>query len=166
MCSKCVSYWNCSQQGYGSDPEPSSAFAKQGLNWHFGVRQVELLSRTISSAGILQQFHNFQKFLNNFSFFKSKMEMQGCLGFVKNYRNFILRIAEKLNHSTRCWKQKWQSILTSELNSLNKLHGVACELAMNQTLTGKQLVLMTDGSFRSAGYALMIKDNPDQKLQS
>ena len=25
---------------------------------------------------------------------------------------------------------------------------------------------MTDASFRSAGYALMIEDNPDQKIQS
>ena len=33
-------------------------------------------------------------------------------------------------------------------------------------MPGKQLVLMTDASFRSAGYALMIEDNPDQKIQS
>ena len=29
-----------------------------------------------------------------------------------------------------------------------------------------QLVLMTVASFRSAGYALMIEDNPDQKILS
>ena len=34
------------------------------------------------------------------------------------------------------------------------------------THSGKQLVLMTDASFRNAGYALMIEDNPDQKIQS
>ena len=33
-------------------------------------------------------------------------------------------------------------------------------------IPGKQLVLMTDASFRSPGYALMIEDNPDQKIQS
>ena len=37
---------------------------------------------------------------------------------------------------------------------------------MKQPIPGKQLVLMTDASFRSAGYALMIEDNPDQKIQS
>ena len=34
------------------------------------------------------------------------------------------------------------------------------------THSGEQLILMTDASFRSAGYALMIEDNPDQKIQS
>ena len=41
----------------------------------------------------------------------------------------------------------------------------ACQLALKQPFPGKQLVLITDASFRSAGYALMIEDNPDQKIQ-
>ena len=40
----------------------------------------------------------------------------------------------------------------------------ACELALKQPIPGKQLVVLTDGSFRSAGYSLMIEDNPDQKI--
>ena len=59
---------------------------------------------------------------------------------------------------------------TSELketfDSVNKALCDACELALKQPIPGKQFVLMTDGSFRSAGYALMIEDNPDQKIQS
>ena len=59
---------------------------------------------------------------------------------------------------------------TSELkgtfDSVNKALSDACELALKQTIPGKQLVLMTDASFRSAEYALMIEDNPDQKIQS
>ena len=42
----------------------------------------------------------------------------------------------------------------------------ACELALKQPIPGKQFVLMTDASFRNAGYALMIEDNTDQKNQS
>ena len=57
--------------------------------------------------------------------------------------------------------------ITSELNetfdSVNKALSDACELALKQTIPVKQLVLMTDAGFRSAGYALMIEDNPDQK---
>ena len=60
--------------------------------------------------------------------------------------------------------------ITSELketfDSVNKALSDACELALKQPIPGKQLVLMTDASFRSAGYALMIEDNPDQKIQS
>ena len=39
-------------------------------------------------------------------------------------------------------------------------------ISTETTILGKQLVLMTDASFRSAGYALMIEDSPDQKIQS
>ena len=60
--------------------------------------------------------------------------------------------------------------ITSELNetfdSVNKALSDACQLALKQPIPGKQLVLMTDASFRSAGYTLMIEDNPDQKIQS
>ena len=60
--------------------------------------------------------------------------------------------------------------ITSELNetfdSVNKVLSDACDLALKQPIPGKQLVLMTDASFRSAEYALMIEDNPDQKIQS
>ena len=37
---------------------------------------------------------------------------------------------------------------------------------MKQPIPGKELVLMTDACFRSAAYALMIEENPDQKIQS
>ena len=60
--------------------------------------------------------------------------------------------------------------ITSELketfDSVSKALSEAFELALKQPIPGKQLILMTDTSFRSAGYALMIEDNPDQKLQS
>ena len=59
--------------------------------------------------------------------------------------------------------------ITSELketfDSVIEAHSDACELALKQPIPGKQLVLMTDASFRSAGYAFMIEDNPDQKIQ-
>ena len=60
--------------------------------------------------------------------------------------------------------------ITSELkenfDSVNKAQSDACELALKQPIPDKQLVLVTDVSFRSTGYALMIEDNPDQSIQS
>ena len=62
------------------------------------------------------------------------------------------------------------SHITSELketfDSVKKALSDACQLVLKQPILGKQLVLLTDASLRSAVYALMIKDNPDQKLQS
>ena len=59
-----------------------------------------------------------------------------------------------------------KSELKETFDSVNKALKDACQLALKHTIPGKQLVLMTDASFRSPGYAFMIADNPDQKIQS
>ena len=76
-------------------------------------------------------------------------------------------MAEKLNPFYKLLKTEVPINITSELkdtfDSVNTALSNSCELALKQPIPGKQLVLMTDASFRSAGYALMIEDNPDQK---
>ena len=63
----------------------------------FGVRQVEFLGKTISSEGVSPQAHKIQNFLNKPSFPKSNKALQRYQGFVNYYRNYIPRMAEKLN---------------------------------------------------------------------
>ena len=79
-------------------------------------------------------------------------------------------MAEKHNLFYKLLKTEVPINITSELketfDSVNKALSVACELALKQPIPGKQLVLMTDASFRNAVNALMIEDNPDQKIQS
>ena len=79
-------------------------------------------------------------------------------------------MAEKLNPFYKLLKTEVPINITSDLketfDSVNTALNNACEIALKQPIPGKQLVLMTDASFRSAGYALMIEDNPDQKIQS
>ena len=137
---------------------------------HFVVRQVEVLGRTISSEGVLPQSHKIQKFSNKLRFPKSRKALQRYLGFVNYYRNYIPRMAEKLNPFYKLLKAEVPINITSELKetfvSVNKAQSDACQLALEQPIPGKQLVLVTDASFRSAGFALMIEDNPDQKVQS
>ena len=137
---------------------------------HFGARQVEFLGRTISPEGISPQTRKIQNFLAKLRFPKSKKALQRYLGFVNYYRNYIPRMDEKLNPFYKLLKTEVPINITSELkeifDSVNKALSNACELALKQPIPGKQLVLMTDASFRSAGYALMIEDNPDQKIQS
>ena len=136
----------------------------------FGVRQVEFLGRTISSGGVSPQSHKIQNFLKKLTFPKSKKALQRYLRFVNYYRNYIPRLAEKLNPFYKLLKTEVPINITSELketfDSVNKALGDACEIALKQPIPGKQLVLMRDTSFRSAGYALMIEDNPNQKIQS
>ena len=79
-------------------------------------------------------------------------------------------MAEKLNPFYKLLKADFPFNITTEVkeifDSVNKALSDACELALKQLIPGKQLVLMTDASFRSASYAPMIEDNPDQKIQS
>ena len=137
---------------------------------HFGVRQVEFLGRTTLPEGISPQARKIQNFLFKLRFLKSKKAFQRYLGFVNYYRNYIPRMAEKLNPFYKLFKTEVPINITSELketfDSVNKALSDACETAPKQPIPGKQLVLMTDASFRSAGYALMIEDNPGRKIQS
>ena len=68
-------------------------------------------------------------------------------------------MAENLNPFYKLLKAEVTINITSELketfDSVNKALSDACELALKQPIPGKQLVLMTDASFRSAGCALM-----------
>ena len=76
-------------------------------------------------------------------------------------------MAEKLNPFYKLLKTEVPISITSELketfDSVNKALSDACELALKQPIPGKQLILMTDASFRSAGYALMIEAIPIRK---
>ena len=76
-------------------------------------------------------------------------------------------MVEKLNPLYKLLKAEIPIIITSELRevlySVNNALEDACQLALKQPVSGKQLVVMTDASVRSAGYDLMIEDIPDQK---
>ena len=61
---------------------------------------------------------------------------------------------------------KVASELKDTFDSAEKALNDAFEIALKQPTPGKQLFFMTDASFRGAGYALMIEDKLDQKIQS
>ena len=136
----------------------------------FGIRQVEFLGRTISPERISPQARKIQNFLDKLRFPKSIKALQRNLGFMKYYRKYFPRMAEKLNPFHKLLKTEVPISFTSELketiDSVNRALSGACPLALKQPIPGKQLVLMTDTSFRSAGYAFMVGDNLDQKIQS
>ena len=64
-------------------------------------------------------------------------------------------MAEKLNPFYKLLKTEAPINITSKLRetsgSIKKALSEACELVLKQPIPGKQVVLMTDGSFRSAG---------------
>ena len=137
---------------------------------HFGFQRVEFLGRTISPDGISPQARKIQNSLDKLRFTKSKKGLKRYLAFVNYCRNFIPRMAEKPNPFYKVLKTEVPINTTSEVKetfaSVNKSLSDACQLALKQSIPGKQLVLMMDARFRSAGYDLMIEDNLDQKIQT
>ena len=56
--------------------------------------------------------------------------------------------------------------LVEDFINLNKVLENSCQLALKQPLKNKQFIVMSDASFTAAGCAIMIEDDPNQKLQS
>ena len=98
------------------------------------------------------------------------MALQWYLGFVDFYKTYLSRTVEKPNPFYKSPETEVPMNITLKLKeTLGSINGALsgpCELALKQAIQGKQLVLMTGTSFRSAGYTNMIEDNPDQKIQS
>ena len=137
---------------------------------HFGVTEVELLGRTITPQGIAPQDHKIQNFLTNVRFPKSKKQVQRYICFVNYYRNYIPRLSEKVLGFYELSKTDKQIKITEELlehyKAINAALTRTCGLALKQPITGRQSVLMTDASFRASGYALMIEEDNNKKINS
>ena len=101
---------------------------------------------------------------------KNQNGLQKYIGFVNYYRNYILRLSEKLAPFHELVKADKPIKITNEIlatfENINKALDNACGLWLKQPLPNKQYVLMTDANFKNAGYALMIEENADEKLTS
>ena len=134
---------------------------------HFGVKQVDFLGRTITPDRVAPQTDKVTDFLSKLRFPKPKKALQRYIGFLNCYRNYIPRLSERLSPFFKLLKEtsKFYTNLVEAFINLNKLLENSCQLALKQPLKNKQLIVMS-ASFTAAGYAIMIEDDPNQKLQS
>ena len=140
--------------------QSSNAFDKQDWNptigkCHFEVRSVEFLSRIISTGKILPRARKIQKFLTKHRVSKSKQDVQLYLTFESYYKNYIHRMAEKLNPLYKMLKGETQTNIFSEFkqafDSVNKVLCDASELTIKQPIPGEPNVFMANASFRDPG---------------
>ena len=179
MCSICGWYWNCSQYCYGSYPKHLGSLQVYSPGRiETDDRKLPLWSQASSIPG---QNHfirgsiatNSQdsKFLNKLRFPKSKKSFAAVSGVRKLIQILYSQIGWKAQPILQTFENRSPNqyhirIERNPFDSVNKALSDTCELALKQPIPGKKLVLMTDASFRSAGYALMVEDNPHQKIQS
>ena len=57
-------------------------------------------------------------------------------------------------------------MIVDTINELNQQLKKSWSLSFRQQIKKKQLILMSDASFKSTGYVIMIEDDPNQKLRS
>ena len=102
---------------------------------HFGVRQFEVVSRTISSECVSPQTYKVQNFFNKLRFPKSRKALQRYLGFINLHRSYIPSLPEKLNPFYKPFKAEFPINIISELketfdsvnNALNDTGQLALE---------------------------------------
>ena len=122
---------------------------------HFGVQEVNFLGRTITTNGVAPQKQKIAKLLEKVKFPRSKKALQRYIGFLKYYRNYIPRLAERLTPFFQLLKTtdaKTKIPITldimKEFREINEALDRCCQLALRQPLPDKQLDLMTDASFQ------------------
>ena len=137
---------------------------------HFGIQEVNFLGRTISTKGVAPQKQKITKFPEKVKFPRSKKALQIYIGFLKSYRNYKPRLAQRLTTFFQLLKTTDAKAkipitpdIVKEFREINEALDRCCQLALRQPLPGKQLVLMNDPSFQAAGYAVLIEDDPNQK---
>ena len=64
---------------------------------HFGVKQVDLLGRTLTPDGVAPQAEKVKDFLFKLCSPKHKNALQRYLGFLNYYGNYIPRVSERLS---------------------------------------------------------------------
>ena len=178
MCATCRRYWHSRQYPQRlikNLPAVFQCLRTAGLNLsmakcHFGVQEVDLLGRTTTTNGVAPQKQKTVKFLEKVEFPRSKKALQRYIGFLKNYQNYLPRLAERLTPFFQLLKitdAKDKISITpdimKEFREINEALDRCSQLALRQPLPGKQLVLMTDAIFQAAGYAVLIEDDPDEK---
>ena len=115
---------------------------------HFGVQEVDLLGRIIKTNEVAPQKQKIAEFLEKVKFPRSKKALQRYIGFLNYYRNYIPRLAERLTPIFQLLKTtdaKTKIPITPdiirEFREINEALDRCCQLALRQSLPGKQLVL-------------------------
>ena len=126
--------------------------------YQFEVQDLDFLGRTITTKGVAPQKQKIAKFLEKVKFPRSKKALQRYIGFLNYYRNYIPRLAEQLTLFFQLLKKTDTTTkvpitpdIMKEFSEINETLDRCCQLALRQPLPGKQLVLITDASFQTAG---------------
>ena len=137
---------------------------------HFGAMQIDFLGRTITPAGVKPQRPRVRSVLENTNFPKCREALQRYIGSLNYYRKYSSRFSEKLTPFFKLLPKVENVLVTPDLlenfTEINNALDRCCELALNQPLPDKQIAIMTEANFTTAGYAVLIQDDSLEKNTS
>ena len=114
------------------------------LKCHFGRKEASFLGRTITPNSVTPQKRKITTFLEKSIFLALKKALQRYIGFLNYYKNYIPRLAERLNSTFQLLKtteSKDKIIIIAELmnefRENNNFRDKCCQLATRQTLPDK-----------------------------
>ena len=139
----------------------------------FGVQEIDFAGRTITTIVVAPQKQKITKFLETVNFLLSKKAPQRYIGLLIYYRNNIPILAERLalffqllKTTDAMTKISITPDIIKESWEIDQALDRCCQLAVRQPLPGRHLVLMTDASFQTGEYAVLIEDDSNQKYTS
>ena len=72
-----------------------AGFKLSMAKWDFVVQEKGFFGHTITNKGVAPQKQKIAKFLDKVKFPRSKKALQGYIGFLNYYRNYIRRLSER-----------------------------------------------------------------------
>ena len=139
----------------------------------FGHPKIEFLGRSITTKGVAPLEKRIDDFLKKLKLPISVKSLQRYIGFVQFYRQYILKLAEKLVPLYKLLQKDVKFEMTQvhkdAIFDINENLARAAKLSLRLPLPDKQLVIMCDASEHAAGYVLLIEDyteNNDEKKKT
>ena len=140
---------------------------------HFGVQEVDFLGRTETIEGVAPQKQTIAKFLEQHQISPIHESTATTHRILHYYRNYIPRLAKRLAPFFQLPKTTDPQTeipitpdIMKEIREIDEAVDRYCQLALRQSLPGKQLVLRTDENFPAAGYAVLIEHDPNKNYIS
>ena len=128
----------------------------------FGVAEISYLGSTISSSGTSPNREKVEQVLSKVKMPKNHKQIKRMIGFFQYFRNYLPKLSDSLLPFYKVLKQNVNFEITDEhtaaFDVLSTQLANACDMSLRLPIANLQYVILSDASYYSAGYVLMIED--------
>ena len=126
-----------------------------------GVAEISYLGSTISSSGTSPNREKVEQFLSKIKMPKKHKQIKRMIGLFQYFRNYLPKLSDSLLPFYKLLKQNVNFEITDEhiaaFDVLCTQLANACDMSLGLPIANLQYVIVSDVSYYSAGYVLMIE---------